>query len=887
MSKKANESRSMEPSAFRFVLRYSMREQVSLLLLTLSAFPFLYLSLDLPKTIINEAIGGDKFPKAIFGYDLDQIPYLLVLCVLFLLLVLMNGAFKYCINVYRGIVGERMLRRLRYQLIDRVLRFPLPQFRKLSQGEIIAMVTAETEDIGGYIGDSIALPAFQGGTLLTILVFMFVQDPVLGTAAIALYPVQAWLIPKLQRKLNRLKKERVFKVRKLSERIGEAVTGIRDVHANDTSQYELADVSDHLGGIYLTRFEIYKQKFLIKFLNNFIAQITPFFFYSIGGYLVIRGNLSFGALVAVLAAYKDLASPWKELLDFYQSKEDARVKYELLLETFDLPGLLDPALQSAESGKTVALDGAMQAVHVDLSEADDDDAVSSTVNFQVDLPSHIAIVGIEGSGKHRLAEAIAGISRPVRGRVTINGLDLVTAPESVTGRQIAYVGAQPTLRNTTVRDNLFYGLMHRPHSPMPGDDARDSRERERRLSGNSPYDIRDQWINYEVAGAPNDDALLERAFEILREVDLEDDVLTLGLGERIDPAADEAFSNGILIAREALRARLSEPQFENLIEPFDDGRYNRNMSVAENLLFGAPRDSDLSVDRLAFHDEVLSVLRSFKLERNLVEIGKQVAALMVDLFAGVEPDSPLFEQYSFISSDDLPMFRGLLSRLGERSVEVLSAQEQSQLLSMALKLTVSRHRLGLIDESIQVRLVEARNVLKTRLTRQPRMLEPFDVSQVNPAVSVQDNILFGRVAHARARGAQAVGELVREVVAAQGLTARVLEAGLDYRVGIAGTRLSALRRQKLSIARALMKRPDVLVMDEATSSFDERTQQLMITNIRRLLAGRSLFWVLQDAGLAKSFERVIVMENSSVAEIGKFAELAGNDGALARLMDAA
>ena len=58
----------MESTIFRFVLRYSRKEQILLVLMTLSAFPFLYVSLDLPKTIINEAIGGKGFPKEIFGY---------------------------------------------------------------------------------------------------------------------------------------------------------------------------------------------------------------------------------------------------------------------------------------------------------------------------------------------------------------------------------------------------------------------------------------------------------------------------------------------------------------------------------------------------------------------------------------------------------------------------------------------------------------------------------------------------------------------------------------------------------------------------------------------------------------------------------------------------
>ncbi len=63
-----------------------------------------------------------------------------------------------------------MLRRLRYQLYEHVLRFPLPHFRKVSQGELVQMINAETEALGGFVGDALAVPAFQGGTLLTIWV---------------------------------------------------------------------------------------------------------------------------------------------------------------------------------------------------------------------------------------------------------------------------------------------------------------------------------------------------------------------------------------------------------------------------------------------------------------------------------------------------------------------------------------------------------------------------------------------------------------------------------------------------------------------------------------------------------------------------------------------
>ena len=160
--------------------------------------------------------------------NISQIFLLMILCFSFLAVIAINGGLKYVINLYRGVLGERMLRRFRFDLYSRILRFPLPHFKRTSQGEIIPMITAETEPLGGFIGDAFALPAFQGGLLLTYLFFIFQQDLFLGLAAIALYPPQMWLIPKLQRKVNALAKRRVKEVRGLADRVGESISGIND-----------------------------------------------------------------------------------------------------------------------------------------------------------------------------------------------------------------------------------------------------------------------------------------------------------------------------------------------------------------------------------------------------------------------------------------------------------------------------------------------------------------------------------------------------------------------------------------------------------------------------------------------------------------------------------
>ena len=76
----------MEPTIFKFVLKYSMRDQILLLVLTVASFPFFYLLLYLPKVIVNEAIDADAsaFPVEVLGVELGQIEYLLALCATFL-----------------------------------------------------------------------------------------------------------------------------------------------------------------------------------------------------------------------------------------------------------------------------------------------------------------------------------------------------------------------------------------------------------------------------------------------------------------------------------------------------------------------------------------------------------------------------------------------------------------------------------------------------------------------------------------------------------------------------------------------------------------------------------------------------------------------------------
>lgn len=311
-------SAALERSIFRYITRHTARDQIGLMSLGLASLPILYATLELPKLIINGAIDAEEHTSIFFGTQLNQTQHLFVLCGFYLIAILLNGTFKYVLNVYKGMVGERVLRRLR-----------LTVFRRWRSGagsprrsEVIPILSQEVEPIGGFAADAFALPVFQGGTFITILMFMFIQDPFLGAAALTMLPVQIAVIPRLQRRLNELSRIRVREIRNLSGHLGDQALSV------DRDLDEIQSVGTSLKQIEAIRRQIHRTKFLMKAMNNFLSALTPFFFYSIGGYLVINGDLTLGALVAVLAAYKDFSSPLKEMFRYYQSMEDVRIRYD-------------------------------------------------------------------------------------------------------------------------------------------------------------------------------------------------------------------------------------------------------------------------------------------------------------------------------------------------------------------------------------------------------------------------------------------------------------------------------------------------------------------------------------------------------------------------------
>jgi ATP-binding cassette subfamily B protein len=143
--------------------------------------------------------------------------------------------------------------------------------------------------------------------------------------------------------------------------------------------------------------------------------------------------------------------------------------------------------------------------------------------------------------------------------------------------------------------------------------------------------------------------------------------------------------------------------------------------------------------------------------------------------------------------------------------------------------------------------------------------------------TVRDNLRYGRL--------DATNEELEEAAKLAGAHDFIvtLEKGYDTQVGEGGNLLSTGQKQLISLARAVLARPEIFIMDEATSSVDTLTEALIQRGMEHLMKGRTSFVIAHRLSTIRRADRIIVIEAGKIAEMGTHAELLRQGGHYYRL----
>ncbi len=860
----------MESRFFRFVWKYSKRDQLIISALTIVSFPLVYVSLEVPKIIINEAISGSDFPKEYVGLEFEQIPYLLLLCGLYLFLVIAINGIKWLMNIQIGMTGERMLRRLRYMLFERVMRFRIVRFRSTRPGEVIQSILGEIEPLGGFFGEVISTPFFQGGLLCVYVTFIFVQDWILGLAAISLYPIQAWLIPKLQKKIVRLNKERAANTRALADTIGEAVNVVPDIHTNDTARWHLAQSSAGLYSNTKIRLELFKRKFTIKFINNFMNHLTPFFFYSAGGYLVIKGDLDFGSLVAVLAAYKDVAAPWKAVLNYVQRWSDFNSRYLFVIEAFSGDDVLDDKRVYATGADAQPLKGALEFRNV---EGGPGTGGLTVPELTLDPGAMMAVTGGASGAREAMLKLAAGLAIPVSGRVAMGGKALTDATLPQVGQSIAYVGAEPGIVSHSIRDNLLYGLFRgNPDLATEGDAILADMLREARLTGNTTANADGDWVDYGQAG--NDaQAVDERLLELVEMVGLSGEIYSAALESRVDASQTEVWTGRIAEARRHLDAMGED--LSDILEDWDPGRFNTNATILENVLYARPVKIRDDIADYVQENAVMTVLTAIGAVPKLIELGRGIASEFAELVEAVEADSAVLDSFAGYARTDILAASELVVALSSsaRGKDALNAEQRELLLRLAFGFIPARDRLDVLDDDRIAKILGCRTQARELLS-QHKDFVTFEEDKFNPARNISGNLVTAKRRFDRRNAWKRLDAMMEDAVTKAGFRDDLIRLGLTRQVSASGA-LSGSSKRRIGLVRALIKRPEILILDGIAGS-DSPADIELRKAVREELPDAAILYAASEDTAVEIAEHVAVIAESGQVRCETRANRAGN-----------
>jgi ABC-type multidrug transport system fused ATPase/permease subunit len=263
--------------------------------------------LELQRRIVNDAVG-----------DAD-LQLLGLLGSLYVAVLVLQAGLKYLLRVAQGWLGESAIRYTRKHLLG-IYRRPSPD-RDDEGGRAVSIIGDEVERLGGFVGEAFAEPLVRGGTMIVILGYMLVVEPLLAGACLAFFVPQAIAVPTIQRFVNRLVERRIGLLRDFGDQIAD--TG--GEHGEDGT-----DEDAKLNAIYRNRIRIYLLKFASKSLVNFFNGLAPVAALIVGGYLVIMGQTSIGVVVAFISGFDRLADPLRQLIAFYRLATQSRVRHDAI-----------------------------------------------------------------------------------------------------------------------------------------------------------------------------------------------------------------------------------------------------------------------------------------------------------------------------------------------------------------------------------------------------------------------------------------------------------------------------------------------------------------------------------------------------------------------------
>ena len=347
--------------------------------------------------------------------------------------------------------GEGFLRILRVKVFAQLQRQSMAFFDREKAGVLVARMTADIESMAELV--QWGLMQFLSAGLLLFLAFFLLLSLSWQLTLITLivFPFLIAASVKFQRDSSKAYLEVREKVGANLSALQEGITGVRVIQAYAREDEQIRRFEESNRALFRSHMHSVKVSTWYFGLIEFAGIASSALIIGIGGWLVHRGSVSLGTVVAFVLLLANLFDPVQQLSQLYNTLQSAAAALHKLF------GILDatPDVDEVASPTELPATGDVVVNNITFSYAAGSRPALENVNLILTAGTRLALVGPTGAGKSTLAKLMARLYDPQSGSVSFGGVDLRQASMEDLRRRIVVIPQEGFLFDGSVRDNLL------------------------------------------------------------------------------------------------------------------------------------------------------------------------------------------------------------------------------------------------------------------------------------------------------------------------------------------------------------------------------------------------------------------------------------------------
>lgn len=405
---------------------------------------------------------SNTFNKYILSGEKTEV--LFNICVVIFVSFLFKNIFSYLQTYFMAYVEYAAMKDLRDDTYKHLHKLPISYFKKERVGNLISRFTNDVGIVQASISATFSNLIKEPLTLLVFLIIAISISWKLSLFALIIVPTSSLLIAWLGSKLKKLTTQLQIKLGDITSVLQETISGVKIVKAFGMETYE----NNRFMHETKNYFDMVLRTVRIRNLSSPVTELLSIIIGAViiyyGGLLVLQDKtLEASQFLGFLFAIFQMMPPIKELGSVNNRIQEASAAAERIFDICDT----EPLIKSKIGAKEIKeFSDKVTFENVSFHYEDAEELVLNNINFSVKKGDILALVGPSGGGKSTLVDLIPRFYDPTNGKILIDNLDIKDiSVESLRGK-MGIVTQETFLFNTTIFDNIAYGLTNFPMDKM-------------------------------------------------------------------------------------------------------------------------------------------------------------------------------------------------------------------------------------------------------------------------------------------------------------------------------------------------------------------------------------------------------------------------------------